>query len=103
MIQTRSSVSTNNLISPDGTLSSDKISVTSYSGLHAISQILTVVSGVSHTVSVFIKKGPNEFVQILFGTNNVIGNPYVNFDINKGVFENNGTTSADIEYFGNGW
>jgi len=101
--QTRSSVSTNNLISPDGTLSADKISETSDSGLHAISQNLTVASGVSHTVSVFIKKGTNEFVQILFGTNNVIGNPYVNFDVNQGVFENNGTTSADIEYFGNEW
>ena len=101
--QTRSSVSTNNLISPDGTLSADKISETSDSGLHAISQNLTVASGVSHTASVFIKKGTNEFVQILFGTNNVIGNPYVNFDVNQGVFENNGTTSADIEYFGNEW
>jgi len=102
-IPTRSSVSINNLISPDGTLNATKISETSDNGFHAISIVSNVVSGVSHTVSVFIKKGTNEFVQFLFGTNNVTGNPYVNFDVNQGVFQNNGAISANIQDFGNGW
>ena len=102
-IKTRTTVSANNIISPDGTLNADKIIETTDTGLHAVSETFTVVSGVSHTVSVFIKKGTNEFVQILFGTNDVTNNPYVNFDVNQGVFENNGTTSVDVKYFGNGW
>jgi hypothetical protein len=102
-IKSRITVSANNIISPDGTLNADKIIETTDTGLHAVSKTFTVVSGVSHTVSVFIKKGTNKFVQILFGTNNVTNNPYVNFDVNQGVFENNGTTSVDVKYFGNGW
>jgi hypothetical protein len=102
-IKTRSSISGNLAISPDGALNAGKLIETTDTGLHAVSKTFTVVSGVSHTVSVFIKKGTNKFVQILFGTNNVTNNPYVNFDVNQGVFENNGTTSVDIKYFGNGW
>jgi hypothetical protein len=102
-IKSRTTVSANNIISPDGTLNADKIIETTDSGLHAVSKTFTVVSGVSHTVSVFIKKGTNKFFQILFGTNNVTNNPYVNFDVNQGVFENNGITSVDVKYFGNGW
>jgi hypothetical protein len=102
-IKTRSSISGNLAISPDGALNAGKLIETTDTGLHAVSKTFTVVSGVSHTVSVFIKKGTNKFVQILFGTNNVTNNPYVNFDVNQGVFENNGTTSVDVKYFGNGW
>ncbi len=55
-IRTRTTVSANNIISPDGTLNADKIIETTDTGLHAVSETFTVVSGVSHTVSVFIKK-----------------------------------------------
>ena len=101
--KTRSSVSTNNLISPDGTLNADKLVESSDTGFHAISTTASVTSGVNYTFSIFIKKGSTNFIQILFGTNNVTGNPYVNFDINKGIYQNNGVTSANIENYGNGW
>ena len=102
-IKSRITVSANNIISPDGTLNADKIIETTDTGLHAISVNTIVTSGVSHTFSVFIKKGSSNFIQFLFGTNNVTGNPYVNFDVNQGIYQNNGVTSANIENYGNGW
>ncbi len=102
-IKSRITVSANNIISPDGTLNADKIIETTDTGLHAISVNTIVTSGVSHTFSVFIKKGSSNFIQFLFGTNNVTGNPYVNFDVNQGICQNNGVTSANIENYGNGW
>ena len=102
-IKTRSTVTSNNLISPDGTLNADKFSETNETGLHALSKAETVTSGSVYTFSTFIKKGSSNFIQILFGTDNVTGNPYVNFDVNNGVVQNNGVTSADVKNYGNGW
>jgi len=101
--KSRVTVTQNNVVSPDGTLNADKLIETSDTGLHAISSNTTVTSGVSHTFSVFIKKGSSNLIQFLFGTNNVTGNPYVNFDVNNGLLQNNGVDSANIENYGNGW
>ena len=101
--KTRVTVTQNNVVSPDGALNADKITETSDNGLHAIYANTTVTSGVSYTFSVLIKKGSSNFIQFCFGTNNVIGNPYVNFDVNQGIYQNNGVTSANIENYGNGW
>ena len=101
--KTRGTFLSNQAISPDGNLTADKFTETADTGFHATSVNTTVTSGVSHTFSVFIKKGSINFIQFLFGTNNVNGNPYVNFDVNQGIYQNNGTTSANIENYGNGW
>tara|TARA_R110002153_G_scaffold3934_2_gene18827 strand:+ start:4956 stop:6212 length:1257 start_codon:yes stop_codon:yes gene_type:complete len=102
-IKSRATVTANNVVSPDGTLNADKLIETSDSGLHALSQNTTVASGTIYTFSIFIKKGSSSLIQFLFGTNNVSGNPYVNFDVNNGLLQNNGATSANIENYGNGW
>jgi hypothetical protein len=101
--KTRTTVNSNNIISPNGALNADKISETNETGLHAVSKTETVTNGVAYTFSAFIKKGSSSFIQILFGTNNINGNPYVNFNINQGIYQNNGVTSANIENYGNDW
>ena len=101
--KTRTTVNSNNIISPNGALNADKISETNETGLHAVSKTETVTNGVAYTFSAFIKKGSSSFIQILFGTNNVNGNPYVNFNINQGIYQNNGVTFANIENYGNDW
>mgnify|MGYP003644831024 CR=1 FL=1 len=101
--KTRCNINANNTISPDGTLNADEYVGTSEAGLHAISVNSTVVNGQEYSFYVFIKKGSNDYIQLLFGTNNVTNNPYVNFDINNGLLQNNGVNYANIEDYGNGW
>ena len=100
---TRTSTSTDETLSPKGELFSYKLTETNDTGFHGLFKNETVSSGVSHTFSVFLKKGTSSFVQILFGTNNVSGNPYVNFDVNNGVLQNYGATSTKIEEYLNEW
>ena len=100
---TRTSTSTDETLSPKGELFSYKLTETNDTGFHGLFKNETVSSGVSHTFSVFLKKGTSSFVQILFGTNNVSGNPYVNFDVNNGVLQNYGVTSTKIEEYLNEW
>jgi hypothetical protein len=102
-IKTRTTAIANQLISPDGNLNAYKLSETADSGLHALSINTSVVNGTTYNVSVFAKKGSSSFIQLLFGTNNVSGNPYVNFDLDAGTFQNNGISSVNIENYGNGW
>ena len=101
--KTRTTSVANQLISPDGNLNAYKLSETADSGLHAVSINTSVVNGTTYNFSVFAKKGSSSFIQILFGTNNVSGNPYVNFDLDAGTFQNNGVSSVNIENYGNGW
>jgi len=102
-VKTRTTAVANQLISPDGNLNAYKLSETADSGLHAVSINTSVVIGTTYNFSVFAKKGSSSFIQILFGTNNVSGNPYVNIDLDAGTFQNNGISSVNIENYGNGW
>tara|TARA_R110000787_G_scaffold285916_1_gene402712 strand:- start:1267 stop:2184 length:918 start_codon:yes stop_codon:yes gene_type:complete len=102
-VKTRVINVSNNTTSPNGGLNADKLSETSNLGLHAISVNSTTTIGAVYSFSIFVKKGSNSYIQFLFGTSNVAGDPYVNFDVNTGVLQNNGVDSASIEDFGNGW
>jgi len=91
----------NEIVSPDGTLNASLI--TEDATLNSKYTFLNLsISTNEHALSFFAKyKG--RYLQVLFGTSDVSGNPYINFDLQNGTFENNGIINPSIEDFGNGW
>ena len=97
--KTNSSVTSNSVISPDGTLNADKITPTTTSGVHKVGRNLSSVSG-DYTLSVFAKKG--ELKNILLWDDNLSEGIGVNLD-DLSVFRNVGNEGYNIENYGNGW
>ena len=99
--QTRVINTDNEITSPDGSLNASLI--TEDSTLDSKYTFLTPTVTINeHTLS-FFGKYKGRYLQVLFGTNDVSGNPYINFDLQNGIFDNNGVTNPSIEFFGNGW
>jgi hypothetical protein len=99
-----SSVTPNTTTAPDGTLTADTWTGNGASGEHYLTQLVNATSGTTYTQSVFVKKGTNDFIQIL-GTAVIYGlNSWANFDLNNGVVGLSGASAtATITDFGNGW
>jgi hypothetical protein len=98
------SVLVNTTTAPNGTLTADTFSGDGTNSIHTILQSVTLQASRSYSISLFVKKGTNDFIQIggggvLFGAE-----VYANFDLNTGTIGNKGTlTTAQIENYGNGW
>ena len=99
--QTRTTNTDNEIISPDGSLNSSLITEnTTLDSKYTFLNLTTTTN--EHTLSFFAKyKG--RYLQVLFGSNDVTGNPYINFDLENGSYDNNGVTNPSIENYGNGW
>lgn len=97
-------VATNSTTSPNGSSTADTITGDGTSGIHFVAFSCGVTTNISYTMSVFAKKGTNNFIQIyaaaaLFGANS-----YANFDLNTGTIGTIGSTAtASITNFQNGW
>jgi hypothetical protein len=101
--KTNLTVAANQIIAPDGTLTSDKLVATTTNALHIVeSSAASLTSGVAYTASVYAKKGETSFLQISFSSAAIPRR--ANFDLNAGAV---GTTDAGITAqiinVGNGW
>jgi hypothetical protein len=95
------SASANLSISPDGTMSADKIIENTSNSTHYIGQTQSGLSGVAYTISVFAKASERNF---LFLFEDSAGGRNAYFDLTNGVVGNvGGSATAKIENFGNGW
>ena len=92
----------NQIISPNGTLDADLIKESSTNNPHFIFQTVGATTTSEYTLSVFAKYY-SRFLQVFFGGGDVSGNPYVNFDLQNGTFNNVGANSVSMENYGNGW
>ena len=100
---TRSSVTANNQAAPNGTVTADTLTADGTADFpNAIAQNTGGFSAAGDkTISAFIKKGTNNFVQI-YTAGNV--NVFANFDLNTGTIGTVGTQcTAAIASVGNGW
>jgi len=97
--KTNSNITSNAIISPDGSLNADKLVATSVSGTHQAKDILTAVSG-NYTFSVFAKKG--EYKNILLWDDVLTGGVGVNLD-DLSVFRDANNQGYKIEDYGSGW
>jgi hypothetical protein len=96
----RSSVTANDIVSPDGSQNAEKIiqqsGQTSSGGVY---QNLTLSSSTVYTYSVFLKAGGYDFGMI-----RIDGGQYAWFDLSLGAVGSiTGSGSSSIEDFGNGW
>ena len=91
-------ITSNSIISPDGTLNADLLTADGTNLQHAVLQSNT---SSSKTMSIFAKAGTQQFIQILTsGT----AAPVANYDLINGTTNLVGSSStASIENYGNGW
>ena len=97
-IKSNSSVNTNLIQSPSGFLDADKIIENTNNSTHFVLPIVNNVpsSGIA-TLSVFAKKGENNWIKLVQYTN------YANFDLENGVIGNSSAISSSIINYGSGW
>ena len=99
-----SSIQSNVIISPDGTLTGDKIVENTNTTWHGISQpSASLTSGTTYTATFFVKKAERSIVQILFGSSTHGLSAYANFDILNGVLGTVSGGTASITNIGNNW
>ena len=97
-IKVNATVSSNNSISPDGTLNGDLIQATSTNGLVVITNFLTETQ---QTISVFAKSGNYDKFKMGQASNEY----YAEFDLTNGsvLSVDSNLSEASINYYGNGW
>ena len=108
-IKTRSSISSNSAISPDGTLNADKLIEDTSTNTHSTQNNVTI-GNVDTTISVFVKADTRSRVRFIL-TDLTTGDYRVDLNLNNlSVIENNGgnigswtNTSYKIENFTNNW
>jgi hypothetical protein len=104
--KTNSSIQSNQVISPDGTLNADKLVENTTNAVHQINAS-TSVTGNDYSFSVFVKKGEREFVSLVLSDNTRYLSHYT-FDLTNGVttksYDYSGVTSTFTSILiGNGW
>ncbi len=95
----------NNSISPNGSLNSDKVNAsTTYNGILGFQDGFSVSSSSDYSVSFFAKKGNLRYLQLFHGGGQVVGNARTNFDLENGIVTvSDSGHDASIEDYGNGW
>lgn len=98
-----STIAANTITAPDGSLTADTFTGDGTSNTHILVQSVSVTSGLAYTLSCYVKKDTNDFVQLTF--NNFFGvNAFANFNVNTGVVGSIGSAAtAAIQSVGNGW
>jgi hypothetical protein len=103
----QASVTPNTTTSPSGVQNADTLTANGVSSAHFIaSNSISLTSGTSYSISIYVKKNTNNFFQI--STGGPIGGMFANFDLNNGVVGSVGTITgsnptSSITSIGNGW
>jgi hypothetical protein len=102
--KTRSSITANTVVSPDGTLTGDKIIAdTDVNTTHLVSTSASVVSGTSYTVTVYAKAAEYGFVRLaLSGFFAVVQSAIFNLSTGE-LGTTTGTITTSAINAGNGW
>jgi hypothetical protein len=101
-LKIRSTISNNQAISPDGTLTADKLIENNSLDTHLMwSQDISISVGDDITWSIFVKKGERNWIYL---RDTAAGNFTSWFDLENGVVgTKTGTLQNKIEDYGNGW
>lgn len=99
-----STITANSTTSPSGVVDADTITRDGTSQFNPLTQAIAVTTGTTYTLSVYAKKGTNNFIQIFAATALFTSNFFANFDLNTGVVGLVGTAATStITNVGNGW
>ena len=96
-----SSVSANQVVSPDGAVTADKLIENTVNTQHEIGRAFGFTSGLTYVVSVFAKSSERN-LQIRGGNTNTFP-ANANFDLSNGTIQSTSLGTAYIEDYGNGW
>lgn len=104
-VKGNTSITANNTLSPDGNNNGTLYSANGASGVKGLTQTISFTTGITYTLSVYAKKGSNNFLQITTATTFMGTNVFANFDLNNGVLGSLGSANvgASITSVGNGW
>ena len=93
-------VSSNSIVSPDGSVNASLITITNVTPY--LAQFQTLSTGTNYTMSAFVKKGTNRWVRLAYVSSSVTA---AWFDLENNVVGTQSTNSisASIENYGNGW
>ena len=95
---TNASITSNSIISPDGTQNADKLIAGSSVARQSIKFNLNTTGNIS--AYVFAKKGEYTVIQL---TDALLGSAFANFDLQSGLVGSTNTFAANIENYGNDW
>ena len=98
-----SSILSNVISSPDGSLSASKLIENTATAEHTIQKQVSVTSGNAYSISVFVKKDEISSVQFGFTGSNFASPTRSIFDIENGIITTNVSNTASIQNYGNGW
>ena len=101
--KTNSTITSDTIVSPDGTLNGDKAIADATSSAHVLSNFLTLLASTSYTLSVYLKAAEYTFAYIfLKGTG---AGQYQMFNLSTGVATATGagTRTTSITSVGDGW
>ena len=103
-------LTTNNTISPNGTLDADLVNVSATNGEHNLYTLTPIVitANVDYTFSYFVKKGTGRYACAAIYYAGAAFGPYATYDLNTNTLvasgAGNGTfTSSKLETFANDW
>jgi len=95
------SVSANQVVSPDGSVTADKLIEDTATSTHQIGRSFSFTSGSYYVVSVFVKENGRNFQITAGNTNTWRGSAIYNLD--TGSVQSTTYGTATIENYGNGW
>jgi hypothetical protein len=98
----RSAITANAIVSPNNTLSADKIIPNTDNATHRVDQIVTITDGSVYTYSIYAKADEYDGIALAIGQTEISSN-YVTFNLTTGTFINTGTAVGNIEALPNGW
>jgi hypothetical protein len=99
--KTNLSIEANSIVAPDGTLTGEKISPTTTSGVHKVARTISTSTGVAHTATIYAKQGGYSRIQISEpGWTGAVAL----FDTSSGTVVSSGSGgTGTITSVGNGW
>jgi hypothetical protein len=103
-VKNNSSISSNTVTAPDGTLTADRLAENTSNTTHSLYQVSAVVSGTTYTQSAFFKAGERTKCALSFNSND---SAFVDaqsvFDLSLGTVVSSNAENAGIIPLGNGW
>jgi hypothetical protein len=106
--KTDSSITANTIISPDGTLTGDKLVENTSNSSHLVGQSVSITSGVSYTFTAYVKAAERSALRIFFASAGFGSNLVANFNLATGAWHTSSPAPSagltlGVNNVGNGW
>jgi hypothetical protein len=101
--KTRSSITANTIVAPDGTLTGDKLIGNTDNNTHRLDRSFSWASGTSYTYSIYVKQGEQARIRISYPAASFATTAFADFNLFTGAATPGAGATATILNVGNGW